>query len=326
MDVGDRLVQSVIRPVTREVTMPVEGKSDFSWSTYWATLISATVENAAPTHVVLTFPAAQSSLGASDFTIAGFTISSASWAGAVLTLILSRAVTYFDDAPIVTFVKTGGTVAVTNNVADDGATSMYNWITPVAKITKDGNNKVSSWASIIGALALGEATNQPTYTTDNGMRFGGTSTLFRITWGWNLPVSIFLVVRANSWTNEDIICAGASANFNYIRLKQETATPQVDFYNGASLTNTNLSLGVWHVVSILIAADGTASIQVDDNAAVTGNAGTTNPLGFSLGSRSDGYAKSDIDVLGFVLRNNADATKGALIKAALQNKLAFFLT
>lgn len=37
MDVGDRLVQSVIRPVTREVTMPVEGKSDFSWSSYWAT-------------------------------------------------------------------------------------------------------------------------------------------------------------------------------------------------------------------------------------------------------------------------------------------------
>lgn len=35
MDVGDRLVQSVIRPVTREVTMPVEGKSDFSWSSYW---------------------------------------------------------------------------------------------------------------------------------------------------------------------------------------------------------------------------------------------------------------------------------------------------
>lgn len=37
MDVGDRLVQSVIRPVTREVTMPVEGKSDFSWSSYWKT-------------------------------------------------------------------------------------------------------------------------------------------------------------------------------------------------------------------------------------------------------------------------------------------------
>lgn len=87
-----------------------------SWQTYWNTLISATVENAAPTNVVLTFPSARTSLGASDFTIAGFTISSASWAGTVLTLVLTEAVIY-NDTLIVTFVTTGQTANVTNNVA-----------------------------------------------------------------------------------------------------------------------------------------------------------------------------------------------------------------
>ena len=91
-------------------------KNAFSFSSYWATLISATVENAAPTHVVLTFPTAQTSLGASDFTIAGFTISSVSWTGAVLTLVLSIGVKY-GDALIVTFVTTGETANVTNNVS-----------------------------------------------------------------------------------------------------------------------------------------------------------------------------------------------------------------
>ena len=89
-------------------------KSSISWSTYWATLISATVENAAPTNVVLTFPSPKS-LTKDDFTIAGFTISSASWTGAVLTLILSTSVIYTDTL-VVTFVKTGGTANVTNNV------------------------------------------------------------------------------------------------------------------------------------------------------------------------------------------------------------------
>jgi len=89
--------------------------NNFDWNAYWAALISATVEDASPTHVVLTFPSA-ADLGATDFTIAGFTIDSASWAGAVLTLVLSETVVY-GDTLTVTFVETGGTAAVTNNVA-----------------------------------------------------------------------------------------------------------------------------------------------------------------------------------------------------------------
>ena len=86
-----------------------------SWASYWASLISVTVENAAPTNVVLTFPTAKPELTDTDFTIAGFTISSASWAGAVLTLVLDKVV-YEDDILVVTFVTTGGTTNVTNNV------------------------------------------------------------------------------------------------------------------------------------------------------------------------------------------------------------------
>lgn len=57
----------------------------FSWSSYWKTLISATVENAAPTYVVLTFPSGQPSLLATDITatVNGVArgVSSALWAG-----------------------------------------------------------------------------------------------------------------------------------------------------------------------------------------------------------------------------------------------------
>lgn len=88
-----------------------------TWSRYWAGLISATVEQAAPTKIVMTFSQANTSLLASDFTIAGKTITllERDVTNKILTLTVSVAVAY-GDSLVVTFVKTGGTAAVTNNV------------------------------------------------------------------------------------------------------------------------------------------------------------------------------------------------------------------
>jgi len=94
-------------------------KSSQNWSIYWESLISATVETAAPTHVVLTFPAARTSLVATDFTCtvngSAVVVSSASWVGSVLTLVLASAVIFGDDI-VITFGKTRQTITVTNNV------------------------------------------------------------------------------------------------------------------------------------------------------------------------------------------------------------------
>ena len=109
---------------------PIIGsKSGTSWSTYWTSLISAIVENAAPTNIVLTFPISNS-LVASDFTVKVNGVNrvgnSASWTGAVITLVLASAVSYAD-VVIVTFVKSGGTANVTNNVA--ATTELTTYIT-----------------------------------------------------------------------------------------------------------------------------------------------------------------------------------------------------
>jgi len=101
------------------------GGGGIDWSSYWTTLSSATVENAAPTHVVLTFPAAQTSLVAADITfrVNGIsrTVASASWTGAVWTVVLGSAV-IMGDTVVATFGKTGDTSAVTNNVEGEAET------------------------------------------------------------------------------------------------------------------------------------------------------------------------------------------------------------
>lgn len=323
MDVGDRLVQSVIRPVTREVTMPVEGKSDFSWSSYWATLISATVENAAPTHVVLTFPAAQSSLGASDFTIAGFTISSASWAGAVLTLVLSEAVLVFDGNLTVTFVTTGETATVTNNVADDGKTKGWYVIDDLSTITQDESHIVSVWKDKLGSgndlvpLAAGWG---PTYNAA-GMQFRAAQALKKA-FTYNRPATIYVVAKINATTNPKYICDGNADNSAGLFVNGPDLKFRINI-NGSFTADVIASINNFHIFRINIPSTGNSSLQINETAAVT-VASVGNVSGFTIGARAGGYAPINMDVFEIILRTSE--TNEAAVYSYLAKKLAFFLT
>jgi len=104
--------------VQKSISGIITQSGAFSWSQWWATLISSTVEQAATTDIVMTFGSAKS-LGAGDFTVtvngADSAVSGAVWAGAVLTLTIADTVEY-GDVVVVTFETTGETVNVTNNV------------------------------------------------------------------------------------------------------------------------------------------------------------------------------------------------------------------
>jgi len=148
-----------------------------SWSSYWATLISATVENAAPNDVMLTFPSAKTSLIATDFDIDiyGNSIASASWAGNILTLTLTLPVVVYNGSFLVTFNKTGQTKEVTNNVNDGNTVAWYKYNDPVAGVVKDGANRVSVWLDkfnyAVGANILPNPLN---FTSINWGGWGGT--------------------------------------------------------------------------------------------------------------------------------------------------------
>jgi len=91
--------------------------NNFSFARYWATLISATVEDAAPRDIIMTYGVANTDLVLTDFTVAGYVVQSLTRdaTNKILTLHLNVEV-LGGETPIVTFVKTGGTANVTNNV------------------------------------------------------------------------------------------------------------------------------------------------------------------------------------------------------------------
>ena len=267
----------------------------FSWTRYWAGLISATVEQAAPTKIVMTFSQANTSLLATDFTIAGKTITllERDVTNKILTLTVSVAVVY-GASHTITFVKTGGTKAVTNNiiyapVIDDGNTKIF--FDSAIGITKDGSNLVSAWNSRIGANHLLQATgtNQPLWSA-SGVLFDGIDNFMKcVGFTWVQPEFLYLVVRQKTWTQGDYFFDGNVNNSG--ALFQYLANPGIQSYAGAySGENPNLAINTWGIVRVLF--NGASSkLIVNNTTPVTGNPGTANMGGLTLGAISDGSIK-----------------------------------
>ena len=282
------------------------GAGGTDWSAYWSTLISATVENAAPTDVVLTFPAAQTSLTDADFTIAGFTIASGSWTGAVLTLVLSSAVLVFDGNLIITFVTTGGTATVTNNVADDGNTVAWYDSTDLTTITKDGANLVSRWNDKLGSghdLIQATGTKQPTLGA-NGVSFGGSDEFMATAdFGLTYPCSVYIIFRFKSYGYFDSLITGLVNNSCHIQQVVNNTTLRLAGLEASNcyVLNTNYILRGFFKVN-------PATLKIND-AVYSGDPVTlANPLGIMVGANYNGTANfGDCDILHLIYRSGTDS-------------------
>ena len=192
------------------------------------------------TNVVLTFPTAQTSLGTSDFTIAGFTINSTSWAGSVLTLVITPTVLAYHGNLIITFVKTGTTATVTNNVAIANTIGWYVAGDGSATyVTKDGSDFVSVWKDLSGAthpLLQASGTKQPKWEAD-GILFDGSDNDLKATFTYNQPAFIYFVIKQVTWTSTDRFMDGATADTCIISQYQITSG-KISQYAGTSYAAT----------------------------------------------------------------------------------------
>lgn len=300
------------------------GGGGINWSSYWATLISATVENAAPTHVVLTFPAAQTSLGAADFTIAGFTIASASWTGAVLTLVLLYPVTYFSGDLTITFVTTSETATVTNNVAIANTVGWYLLGDGSATyMTKDGSNVVSQWNDLSGSnnhLTQGTAALRPLYNASLGVIFDGKGDYLKsAAFTYNQPCHIYMVVRNRAYESDHGIADG---NLNGYRFGQ-TASGNMYMYAGtagAIITDEVLNTTDYYIVRLLYSGANSKGQVNNYSAKATAGIGTQPWGGITLGARGTGNDPAQVTIKEAIFRNAADDTA---TETAIFNYLAY---
>jgi peptidoglycan/xylan/chitin deacetylase (PgdA/CDA1 family) len=271
-----------------------------NWSSYWSTLISATVETAAPTDVVLTFPAAQTSLVAADFTVIGFTVDSASWTGAALTLVLSENVTVFEGNLLVVFGKTSESHAVTNNIADDGNTLLFTDYETEASVSAWEDQTVNG-----NDLTQADAAKQPTIEAD-GVKFSGGTHFMQsgAIDDFVQPCSIYLVFKQDTWEEGKYIVDGINASITQIA--QWHVANEIAFYAGSQwFVADSVNLGKYCIVTLT--ANGAAStIRINNHYEKIGSPGANGFDGLTIGARYVGDNGAKVTFKAKVGRKVAD--------------------
>ena len=292
------------------------GGGGIDWSSYWATLISATVENAAPTHVVLTFPAA-AALDETDFTIAGFNILSGSWTGAVLTLVLAETVVAFHGNLTVTFVKTGTTATVTNNVSMANTVGWY--VTgdgSATYMTKDGSNYISQWNDLSGNgnhLLQATGSRQPLYNVAGIIFDGALSTsgdYLAASFSWVRPSFIYAVIKVVTWVNARVAFDSyADTDRGAVVLSgPDSANAYWVIAQGLNFPASAVPMLVDQMNICRFLFNGANSFVKVNAAGQTGNPGTTYDInGLTIGTDRYHTSNSNIQVLEVICRSVTDA-------------------
>lgn len=305
---------------------------DTTWLT--ALTVAGTVEQTAPTKVDIAFGYnldVTSVPDVSAFALTGKTITNVAIAGATVTLTVSVTYDWGDSVGNCIYTMpatnrllrdsdktelTSFTQAVTNNMTAplilDDANHWWYDATDLATITKDGSNYVSVWAAKGGAatgknLLQGSGTNQPLWVSPGTIRFDGTDNFLKaLAFTWNQPTFVYILFKQITWTSLDTVFDGNNTSLN--RLYQYLATPNLAIRASTVLSgDPDLELNTWGIIRTL--TNGVNSkIQLNNNTAVTGDAGTAVAAGFTLGARgaADG-AYSNIEVKYIVCVNIDDA-------------------
>ena len=174
------------------------------------------------------------------------------------------------------------------------------------------SSPVATWVDQSGAgndlAAAGAA--RPTLLVNqlNGRAavvFDGVANFMQVTIGGLVqPATLYLLVKQTAWVSNRRITDGITNDS--FTLHQKTTTPNLAFYaNNALLQSTDLAVNTWGVVTI-VANAASSLLQINNNAAVTGNPGNNAIGGFTLGALSDGSLPGNIAVVEAILRSQAD--------------------
>ena len=194
----------------------------------------------------------------------------------------------------------------------------------LSTLTKDtgATEKVSLWEDVLGSgndLAQANPDWQPVWSTDGVLTNASTTFLKSAAIAaLDQPTHIYLVMRQKTWVANAYLMDGNATNQGY--LTQRNGSPLMRVYAGGVLDNPGLAVDVLGIVRILF--NGASSkIQVNGNAAVTGNAGNIAMGGITFGiNGSASSAYGSIQVKEAIFRTVADT---AANEKAIYNYLAY---
>lgn len=203
-------------------------------------------------------------------------------------------------------------------------------------ITLEDTDRVTKWDNqngIAGDLTAGTGTNRrPTLITNgnpagdgDSIQFDGiNNNLISGAFTWVQPCTVYIVVKEVTWTSADDWFDGFAVIS--MMVQQQVTTPDIGIFAGnIAAINGDLAIGDWGIACAVY--DGaSSSLRINNNTKTTGNPGTADPGGLTLGSRGNGQNESNIEVvrfLGYDTSAHSDAEQDQNI-TALNNIYSVF--
>lgn len=190
---------------------------------------------------------------------------------------------------------TGGVVPMTHaeyseavGAADVRALTPAAWFRFGTGITVTGAG-VSTWADASGNgrdLLQTTDTNRPALQTDGSILFDGADNyLICNAFTLNQPATIYVLFKQVTWTSGDMVFGGQSTS---VFLRQTTGSPTLRPVAGTdTLGMNNSGLAVDTYGAVVVVFNGASSLsQVNLGTPISGDAGATNPGGFTLAATS----------------------------------------
>lgn len=291
-------------------------------------IVSAIVSEASPTELVVTFSdtLVESSVpDTTDFSILNKTISSVDITGAVLTLTVSVAfnpadyglldyikpvsdqlIRLSDSLDVSSFI--GQPIKFDFAVVDDledGDTKFWLAGTDLVTITKNVNevSEVKDKLRSIRTLTQDTATKYPIWSAD-GLTFDGSNDFIRGIFTYPQPASYYLLLKVVTWGSSKAIIDGGSSSSCVVQMIN--SSPHIRIWAGTELAEADIPLDEWFVLRIIING-ANSSIQVNSNAALTGNAGNNPPAGITIGAFYNGTNAGNIVLKEGIFRTGLDS-------------------
>ncbi len=184
----------------------------------------------------------------------------------------------------------------------------------------ESSSLVSQWDDVSGNanhLKQATGTNQPTVQGDGSILFDGVDNFLKAD-AFTLvqPETVYILFKQITWTSGDRAWDSGAASTT---LFQTGTTPSLSLFASATLAEIDLTLDTYGIVSSVV--NGASSVlQLNNDSPITGNTGTNDMGGFTLGARENAASFAHIQVKEVLIYSEAhDAATRAQVIAYLQS-------
>ena len=189
----------------------------------------------------------------------------------------------------------------------DGNTFGWYSIDDLTKITYNPTTKaVSAWADKLGSSNTLNVLHTSATLQSDGVLFNqgvNTDDLVRLA-TLNQPIFFYMVVKQIAWSSGKYLIDGKA---DYAAIYQATATPGIAVWAGTpgSSTESHLSVGSFGIIRCLIYGENSKLI-VNGNNPITGNFGSANAGGITLGNYKNGNTGANVKIAELIVRSISD--------------------